>query len=162
MRRVLRVDARACRRRGAQKSKMRGRWLQIVLRCCVDVVELDLSFKTRIRLPPNSPGLLRSGSDTVFGCFWSDSLCHRDRKSPHPETHSKTGMCMVMQKRNKSAKESTKIGTPFCSAYLDCCERVRPVALIISAGRVGPAHRNLSERFKTGFRFWMFFCCICA
>ena len=44
---------RTCRRRGAQKSKMDGRWLRIVLRCWSDVVQLDLSFETRIRLSSN-------------------------------------------------------------------------------------------------------------
>ena len=60
---------RACRRRGAQKSKMDGRWLRIVLRCWSDVVELDLSFKTRVRLSFNSSGVLRTRSRSVFGPF---------------------------------------------------------------------------------------------
>ena len=60
---------RTCRRRGAQKSKMDGRWLRIVLRCWSDVVELDLSFKTRIRLSSNSSGVLRTRSRSVFGPF---------------------------------------------------------------------------------------------
>ena len=60
---------RACRRRGAQKSKMDGQWLRIVLRCCSDVVELDLSFKTRIRLSSNSSGVLRTRFRSVFGPF---------------------------------------------------------------------------------------------
>ena len=42
---------RTCRRRGAQKSKMDGRWLRIVLRCCSDVVELDLSLKRAQNAP---------------------------------------------------------------------------------------------------------------
>ena len=67
---VGRARRRACRRRGAQKSKMHGRWLQIVLRCCVDVVELDLSFKTRIRLPHNSSGRPSCGPDTVLEKFF--------------------------------------------------------------------------------------------
>ena len=30
------------------------------------------------------------------------------------------------------------------------------MALILSAPWVGPAHNNLNERYKTGFRFWCF------
>ena len=57
---------RGCRRRGTQKLKTDVRWLRIVLRCCSDVVELDLSFKTRIFSSPNSSGVVRSGFATVF------------------------------------------------------------------------------------------------
>ena len=60
---------RGCRRRGTQKLKTDVRWLRIVLRCCSDVVELDLSFKTRIRLSSNSSGVLRTRFRSVFGPF---------------------------------------------------------------------------------------------
>ena len=60
---------RGCRRRGTQKLKTDVRWLRIVLRCCSDVVELDLSFKTRIRMPSNSSGVLRTRFRSVFGPF---------------------------------------------------------------------------------------------
>ena len=60
---------RGCRRRGTQKFKMDVEWLPIVLRCCSDVVELDLSFKTRIRLPSNSSGWPSCGPDTVLNNF---------------------------------------------------------------------------------------------
>ena len=53
-------------RRGTQKFKMDIQWLPIVLRCCSDVVELDLSFKTRIRLSHNSSGRPSCGPDTVL------------------------------------------------------------------------------------------------
>ena len=66
---------RGCRRRGTQKFKMDVQWLPVVLRCCSDVVELDLSFKTRIRLSHNSSGRPSCGPDTVlenfFVVFWS-------------------------------------------------------------------------------------------
>ena len=57
---------RGCRRRGTQKFQMDVQWLPIVLRCCSDVVELDLSFKTRIRLSHNSSGRPSCGPDTVL------------------------------------------------------------------------------------------------
>ena len=38
---------------------------------CLDVVKRDLSLKTRIRTSPNSSGVLRSGSDKVFGRFFT-------------------------------------------------------------------------------------------
>ena len=60
---------RGCRRRGTQKLKTDVRWLRIVLRCCSDVVELDLSFKTRIRLSSKSSGVLRTRFRSVFGSF---------------------------------------------------------------------------------------------
>ena len=60
---------RGCRRRGTQKLKTDVRWLRIVLRCCSDVVELDLSFKTRLSLFPNSSGVLRTRFRSVFGPF---------------------------------------------------------------------------------------------
>ena len=57
---------RGCRRRGTQKLKIDVRWLRVVLRCCSDVVELDLSFQTRIRLSSNSSGQPSCGPDTVL------------------------------------------------------------------------------------------------
>ena len=88
-----RARRRACRRRGAPKSKLHGLWLQIVLRCCVDVVELDLSFKTRIRLSPNSSGQPSCGPDTVLEknvlFFDQFSIFFGRRGRPlEPDTHT--------------------------------------------------------------------------
>ena len=44
-----------------------------MLSCCSDVVELDLSFRMRIVSPSDSPGVLRSGPETVFGCVFAVS-----------------------------------------------------------------------------------------
>ena len=63
------VPCAGCRggvRRGTQKFKMDVQWLPIVLSCCADVVELNLSFKTRIRLSHNSSGRPSCGPDTVL------------------------------------------------------------------------------------------------
>ena len=47
-----------------KNPKMDGRRLQMVLHFCVDVVELDHSFKIRIRMLPNSSGVMSCGSRT--------------------------------------------------------------------------------------------------
>ena len=53
-------------RDGTQTLKIDVRWLRVVLRCCSDVVELDLSFQTHIRLSHNSSGQPSCGPDTVL------------------------------------------------------------------------------------------------
>ena len=56
-------------RDGTQTLKIDVRWLRVVLRCCSDVVELDLSLKTRLSLFSNSSGVLRTRFRSVFGPF---------------------------------------------------------------------------------------------
>ena len=82
-----------CCRDGAQKSKMDGRWLRVVLRCCSDVVELDLSFQTHIRLSHNSSGQPSCGPDTVLEkfllFFYKFSAFFGRRGRPlEPDTHT--------------------------------------------------------------------------
>ena len=139
-----------CCRGGAQNLQFECGCILHASEMCWDVVKLDLSFKTRIRLPPNSPGLLRSGSDKVFGRFSIVAGNH-----PTLKRIARQGCAWSCKNATKSAKESTKIGTPFCSAYLDCCERVRPVALIwdrfsekVISGRA-KTHRALKFPFET-------------
>ena len=100
------------------------------------------------------PGPVSYGFQGVFQrfCMIFDHFCSFFiAAGNHPTCNS--GLCTIMHKCNK---KTSKIGTPFYKGHLDFCERVRPMALIISAPRVGPAHNNLNKRYKTGFRFWCF------
>ena len=58
----------ACRSRGAQNPKIDGCWLSFMLSGHLDLVKLDLSFKTRILSPSNSSGRPRYGSGSVLRC----------------------------------------------------------------------------------------------
>ena len=84
-------------------------------RCVSDVVERDLSCRTRISSFSESPGQPRYGSGSARWTVWDfNSAGHSIvcRKSPHPETHSKTGLCMVMQKRSKICKRKHQNRNP--------------------------------------------------
>ena len=58
----------ACRSRGAQNPKIDGCWWSFILSGHLDLVKLDLSFKTRILSPSNSPGRPRYGFGSVLTC----------------------------------------------------------------------------------------------
>ena len=69
-RRALRRALRRCRCRGAQNFKFRGWCFLLVLSCCSDVVELDLSFQKSIFSLSNSSGVARTSARSVFAQFW--------------------------------------------------------------------------------------------
>ena len=72
-------------------------------RCVSDVVERDLSCRTRISSFSESPGQPRYGSGSARWTVWDfNSAGHS----------SKTGLCMVMQKRNKICKRKHQNRNP--------------------------------------------------
>ena len=60
--------------------------------------QMEIQACVHSRTQPHSPR-----SESSAASFY--------RKSPHPETHSNSGLCTIMQKRNKICTKLIRIGT---------------------------------------------------